>query len=82
MKERILTGWNFRRVIYGLMGIVLIVQSINLHEWFGIFVGLYFAAMGIFALGCASGNCSGEACYTGSNNSSTTNEDTEYEEIK
>jgi len=82
MKERLLTGWNFRRVIYTVMGIVLIVQSINLREWFGIFVGVYFASMGIFALGCASGNCAGGACYTGTNKYSSTKEETEYEEIK
>jgi hypothetical protein len=64
MKERILTGWNFLRVIYVAIGMLIIIQSIMQHEWLGLLPGGYFAFMGIFAFGCASGNCFGRACYT------------------
>ena len=57
MIQRILTGWNFIRVIYVLIGGLIIIQSAADRQWFGIIFGGYFAAMGLFAVGCAGGNC-------------------------
>ncbi|MDR0794364.1 MAG: hypothetical protein LBE82_13735 [Chitinophagaceae bacterium] len=79
MKKRILTGWNFGRVIYAALGILLIVQSIWQAEWWGILFGGYFAAMGIFAFGCATGNCFSNAS---SNTSPDKITDISYEEVK
>lgn len=62
MKDRILTGWTFTRVLYVLMGSFIIAQSIVEKRWLVIAVGGYFAAMGLFAFGCASGNCVGGNC--------------------
>jgi hypothetical protein len=59
MKERILTGWTFTRALYGIMGVTIIFQSWIHHEWLGVLFGGYFASMGIFAFGCAAGNCIG-----------------------
>lgn len=58
MKERILTGWTIQRGLYVVIGGFMIVQSIMDRQWFAIVFGAYFAAMGIFAFGCAGGNCS------------------------
>lgn len=83
MKQRLLTGWNFRRIMYAAIGIALIVQSIMVKEWFGILIGGYFAAMGVFAFGCAGGNCYGGNCNTPINNRQTTSSDEmNYEEVK
>ena len=83
MRERILTGWTFMRFFYLLMGIMIIIQSAIMKQWFGIAFGGYFAAMGLFSFGCASGNCFGGTCVT---NVKTENkeklEDITYEEIK
>lgn len=49
--------WNFRRIIYLIGGIWAIVQSIMDRMWVLIPLGLYFLAMAVFKLGCASGNC-------------------------
>ncbi|MEO5643631.1 MAG: hypothetical protein ABIQ40_06325 [Bacteroidia bacterium] len=57
MKNRILTGWTLRRGFYLAAGIFLLIQSIMDHEWLIALPGIYFASMGIFAFGCASGNC-------------------------
>jgi hypothetical protein len=57
MKERILTGWTFTRVLFVVIGIVTITQSVLSHQWFGVAFGSYFASMGLFAFGCAAGNC-------------------------
>lgn len=60
MKKRILSGWTVKRVIYLGVGITVIVMAFQYREWLFGLVGIYFAAMGIFSFGCASGNC-----YTG-----------------
>ncbi|WP_373553554.1 hypothetical protein [Haliscomenobacter sp.] len=57
MKERILNGWTLTRVLYLVMGSYIVVQSVLDHQWIGILLGGYFAAMGLFAFGCAAGNC-------------------------
>lgn len=57
MKQRILYGWTIRRVLYTLMGIAVIVQAIREEQWWWILLGAYFAGMGIFSFGCASGAC-------------------------
>jgi len=40
-----------------LIGAYIIVQSIKDDHWIGIAIGGYFAAMGLFAFGCAAGYC-------------------------
>jgi hypothetical protein len=67
MKERVLTGWNFSRVLFLLMGIAFIISSIIEFDGIGLTAGIYFSLMGIFALGCASGNCYGGQCTTDKN---------------
>ncbi|MFZ1679117.1 MAG: hypothetical protein WAT91_17680 [Saprospiraceae bacterium] len=62
MKERIFTNWTFTRTLYLILGVVLIVESITSHQWFGVGIGGYFASMGIFAFGCAAGKCYGGNC--------------------
>lgn len=57
MKQRILTGWTFMRVLYTVMGVLIIIQSVLHQQWFGVLFGGYFASMGVFAFGCAAGNC-------------------------
>jgi hypothetical protein len=57
MKERILTGWNFRRLIYLLAGGFVIAQSVMAKEWVGILPGAFLASMSLFAFGCAAGHC-------------------------
>jgi hypothetical protein len=62
MKNRLLTGWNFRRIMYLALGVLMIVQSIILRQWWGMAFGGYFASMGLFAFGCAGGNCTSGYC--------------------
>jgi len=80
MKQRLFSNWTFLRVFYLLMGIWVLVQSILTGQWLGIALGAYFAAMGLFAFGCAAGNCS-----IGTNRSKKylqSEEEIDYEEIK
>lgn len=83
MINRISTNWTFTRIIFLIMGITVIVHSILTQQWFGIAFGGYFAAMGLFAIGCAAGNC-----YTGhgetqeDQNLKSTTQDVIFEEVK
>lgn len=58
MKQRLLTNWTFQRAVYVILGALILTQSIISRQWFGIALGGYFTAMGLFAFGCAAGNCS------------------------
>lgn len=62
MKERILKNWTLTRTLFLILGVVIIIQSILNQQWFGILFGSYFASMGLFSYGCASGNCYGGNC--------------------
>jgi hypothetical protein len=83
MKERILTNWTLTRALYLLIGIAVIVQSVMSQEWFGVAFGGYFASMGLFAFGCAAGNCYGGNCATEPQQKSNMNiKDVEFEDVK
>lgn len=64
MLQRIRTGWNIQRIFYLLAGSGIIVSSIVDKQWIGALLGGYFAAMGFFGFGCASGKCCDGACDT------------------
>ncbi len=79
MKKLLLSGWNFRRVIYLVGGIFITIQAVVEKQWFLLIPGVYFTSMGFFAFGCASGNC-----YTGFNPAQAKKDlaETSFEEIK
>lgn len=64
MIQRLLTGWTFQRALFLIMGVSIIVQAIMEMQWIGAALGIYFAAMGLFNFGCASGGCFGGSCAT------------------
>lgn len=83
MMERILKGWTLQRALYLLLGSMVIIQAIVDEQWIAVAFGGYFAAIGLFAFGCAAGNC-----YTGNQILKTKQttpieiKDVEFEEIK
>ncbi len=62
LQVRVISGWTFTRFLYAGMGLYMVVQSSLHRQWLGVFVGTYFASMGLFSWGCASGNCFGGNC--------------------
>lgn len=85
MKNRILKGWNFKRIVYLIAGVTTVVMAFQYNEWLFSLIGIYFAAMGIFAFGCASGNCyTGyyESKAVGSGEQAAGAEDITWEEVK
>lgn len=81
MKERLTTGWNFQRIIYLVIGSFILIQSLIELQWMGILFGSYFASMGLFAFGCASGNCFGSTCKTPGSKQNNIDK-VEFEEVK
>lgn len=81
MLERLKYGWSVRRVLYLLMGIVFTWFFIGEQQYFGAVAGVYFAAMGLFGFGCASGACA-TGIPTNRNTAGETLQTIEYEEIK
>jgi hypothetical protein len=80
MKQRILTNWTFARVLYLGMGSLIIIQSVVEQQWLGV---ACFSAMGLFAFGCADGNCYGSSCATDvKNNTNFESTEVTFEEIK
>jgi hypothetical protein len=80
MLKRITTGWTFMRVLYLIMGIIVIGQALQQQQWLGVLFGGYFASMGLFSFGCAAGNC-----FVTPSKQNTTKKITEeisYEEVK
>lgn len=57
MKQRLLTGWNIQRVLFVIMGSIIIAGGIADRQWISVIFGGYFASMGLFSFGCASGYC-------------------------
>ena len=83
MKERILTGWSFSRALYLVIGSLVVIQSFMEKEWLGVAFGGYFASMGIFAFGCASGSCyTGNCNATSAQKSNTDLQQENVEELK
>lgn len=82
MKQRLSTGWNFTRIIYLLIGGFVMISSAISREWMGVFLGGYVASMGLFALGCAAGNCFIPGDHTTTKNTGKEIESVEFEEIK
>ena len=62
MKERILKGWSLKRILLVVFGLYIIYQSVTDKSWADVAIGTYFISMGVFAFGCASGNCYSNSC--------------------
>lgn len=83
MKQRILTGWTFGRGVYLVLGLIIVIQSAMSGQWLGILFGSYFASMGLFAFGCAAGNCFGGNCSVETKSPTNNNvKDINFEEVK
>jgi hypothetical protein len=64
------------------MGTYIIVQSVLEQQWIGILLGGYFAAMGLFAFGCAAGNCGVSYSEGRKNQGASDFEEVVFEEVK
>ena len=82
MKERILTGWNFQRILFLVLGGIILFTAIPSLDWISIALGGYFFSMGLFAFSCAAGNCYNKISETNPDENKPELKDIIYEEIK
>lgn len=80
--SRITTNWTITRAIYTILGMLVIYQGIAEKQTFAIAFGLYFAAMGLFNFGCASGVCNNSLNETKRSKVNADMQDIQFEEIK
>jgi hypothetical protein len=80
--SRLLKKWNLSRILFLFLGISILYQTTQSNEWFGYIIGVYFLLMGVFALGCASGNCGIPHSSTTSTTNSETKEEIHFEEVQ
>lgn len=57
IKQRLLSGWNLARIAYLVIGLLILMQALSEEQWWGVALGVYMTAAGIFAFGCAGGAC-------------------------
>jgi hypothetical protein len=57
MLNRLTAGWSFQRGFYLIAGLIMMIMAGLDGLWIGVAAGGYFAAMGLFAFGCAGGHC-------------------------
>lgn len=62
MKKRLFTGWTVTRIVYLVIGILVLVQAFSAEQWWGVALGSYVSLMGLFGFGCAGGSCAGGSC--------------------
>ncbi|HTO17191.1 MAG TPA: hypothetical protein VLZ83_15605 [Edaphocola sp.] len=77
MKEYI-SKWNFMRFLRLALGLFIFIQGIVTKDWAFITMGGLFAAMPLFNIGCASGNCTPNQKTRNRNNV----DDVSFEEVK
>jgi hypothetical protein len=80
MKQRLLSGWNFMRILWLLMGVGMVIQAATEKNFLMILPGLYFVFASIANVGCFAGSC---ATGYGSNNNTKKQSaaEIEYEEV-
>lgn len=81
MKERILSGWNFMRVLWLVMGVGISIQAVTEKNYLMLLPGLYFVFAALANIGCFAGNCA-TGFNTGINNRKEAVSEIEYEEIQ
>ncbi len=74
-----LSNWNFMRIVRLALGIMIIVQGVQVQEWLFIVLGGLFSLMPVLNIGC----CGASRCSTQipKNNKNVT-EEIAYEEVK
>ena len=78
IKQNIFSNWNFFRILRLLLGVMIIVQAIQLKDWMYGLAGLLFSLMALFNTGC----CSVNSCSTPPVNKDNKKEEVSFEEVK
>lgn len=80
MKERLLRGWNVMRILWLIVGVGIVTQSVNEKNFLMLLPGLYFVFAALANVGCFAGNCSVD--YTSQKSNKGPVADVEFEEVQ
>ena len=80
MKERILSGWNFVRVLWLLMGVGIVTQAITEKNLLMLIPGIYFVFAALANIGCFAGTCA--SSNPGDTKSKVPVTEVEFEEVQ
>lgn len=75
--KAILQNWNFMRIIRLLLGVGILINGIITKDVTSIILGVAFAAMPVFNIGC----CGTNGCAVNINPSIKNKKNIEYEEV-
>ncbi len=79
MLQTLLTGWNFMRWMRLILGVVIAIQAIQMHDSLAGFIAAFF----LFQVATNTGCCGASGCAVPTTKSKTNNiEDVEFEEVK
>ena len=81
MKQRILSGWNFVRVLWLMMGTGILIQAITEKNFPMLLPGLYFVFASLANIGCFGGTCATGYTTNNSNKKEAITE-IEFEEVQ
>lgn len=57
MLQKIITNWTLLRAIRLVLGVFIIIQSIEMQNYWIILPGVIFTVMALFNAGCGSNGC-------------------------
>ena len=79
MKRTLMSGWDMMRVLRLFLSLIVMVESVFMHEYFITVLGGFMLFQALTNTGC----CAGGACYTEPNRSKEAGqEQVIYEEVK
>ena len=57
MKQKTVNNWHTVRVVYPVIGLLILSYALITKEWTGFLPGGYFISMAVFHFCCATGGC-------------------------
>lgn len=77
MKDRILSGWNFMRVLRLALGVIIVAHGFYNKEWLFVAMGGFFSFLPLMNIGC----CGVSNCSPPISKNNMNVEDITYEEV-
>ncbi|MGN6567825.1 MAG: hypothetical protein ACTHJ0_07730 [Flavipsychrobacter sp.] len=81
LKQRLLSNWHVARITRLVLGLLVLIMGIQMHDWSAGLISLVFLYMAFANTGC----CGVQECYTPAKKGKATRQNTtdvEYEEVK
>ncbi|MBS1689810.1 MAG: hypothetical protein JSS96_13865 [Bacteroidetes bacterium] len=82
LKQRLLTNWHVARITRAVLGLLVLIMGIQMHDWSAGLISLVFIYMAVTNTGC----CGVQECYTPARKDKDTlqqnTNEIDYEEVK